>query len=89
MGLLKSFYFDEIAERDLTPDPDPRGPSPCPPVHVVMERNAITGEHTPIHVCMHLADANVIMLSRNAARYLTPDPESVDYYIKESVSCLG
>ena len=89
MGRLKQHYFDEIADLDDTSDPDPRGPFPMPPVHVVMEKNNITGDVNAIHVCNHIADAQVIVLSRNAARYLTANPEQYDYYMVEAVPCLG
>lgn len=92
MGRLKQHFHDEICaafDADPSPDPYPQGPFPMPPVHVVMERNAITGDSTPVCVCNHLLDAQAFMLMRNAGRYLTPDPESTDYYIKEAVPCLG
>lgn len=89
MGRLKQHFHDEICAADPSPDPYDVGPFPMPPVHVVMERNVVTGDITPVFVCNHLADANTVMLMRNAGRYLTPDPESLDYYVKEAVPCLG
>lgn len=91
MGLLKHHFHDEICAAEPSPDPYPHevGPFPMPPVHVVMERNAVTGESIPVFVCNHIADANAVMLMRNAGRYLTNDPESFDYYVKEAVPCLG
>lgn len=89
MGRLKQHFHDLICDADDTPDPDPRGPFPMPPVHAVMERNVITGEVTPVFVCNHLDDAQTVMLMRNAGRYLTPNPESLDYYVVEAVPCLG
>lgn len=60
------------------------------PVHVVMERNAISGDSVPVMVCTSAFDANVVRVMLAAERYLTSEEEGeqFSYHVVENVRCL-
>lgn len=60
------------------------------PVHVVMERNVISGDTVPVMVCTSAFDANVVRVMLAAERFLTSEEEGeqFEYTVTENVRCL-
>lgn len=97
MSRIKDYYHDEIvaqfeesdAQRVAAEDAQSSlGPIPLPPVHVLVERNEITGEIKPVQVYTVLSDAQDDLRLLRLGRRLFRLPESQTHHLVENVPCL-
>lgn len=101
MSRIKDHYHDEIvaqfeegdAQRVAAEDAQfspslSLGPVPLPPVHVLVERNEITGEIKPVQVYTVLSDAQDDLRLLRLGRRLFRLPESQTHVLVEDVPCL-
>ena len=101
MSRIKDHYHDEIvaqfeesdaqrvAAEDAQFSPSPSlGPVPLPPVHVLVERNEITGEIKPVQVYTVLSDAQDDLRLLRLGRRLFRLPENQTHHLVENVPCL-
>jgi hypothetical protein len=95
MSRIKDHYHDEIVaqfeESDaqrVAAEEQFYSPIPMPPVHVLVERNEITGEIKPVQVYTVLSDAQDDLRLLRLGRRLFRLPENQTHHLVENVPCL-
>lgn len=92
MGRIKDHFHDEIVA-EFEADDAQRAVSepaltPQTPVHVLMERNEITGETRPVQIYTLLSDAQDDLRLLRLGRRVFKLSDNENHYIVEGVPCL-
>ena len=86
--IVAAFDADDEARSAAESESESPLPIPLPPVHVLMERNEVTGDVRPVQIYTVLSDAQDDLRLLKLGRRVFKLPEHQTHYLVEGVACL-